>query len=245
MLTTQCSPPASSTRTWADERYKPRRERLFGEGRSIPLDRNAKARIMTLARALTRRTEPGRHYGVISAKFLAVLNALLWGFHNAQSGRCFPSYERIAEKADCARSTVYEAIHALERAGLLSWVNRLVRIREWGPDLFGRAQNRWRVIRTSNAYTFVDPQPQAKPSGSSKSELPTGTTVQDLISSIPRTLDGSIPLHQALERWGRAQQGRCRAPRDESGDKVGQVRCHAHHLELVSVVRTYERTPFA
>src|SRR5262245_13231737 len=50
----------------------------------------------------------GKHYGLLSAKFLAVLNALLWGFHNAQSGRCFPSYETIAEKADCARSTVYE-----------------------------------------------------------------------------------------------------------------------------------------
>ena len=85
-----------------------RRERLFGEGRAIPLDRNAKARIMTLARALMRRSGEGRkHYGVLTAKFVAVLGALLWGFHNAQSGRCFPSYERIAEKADCAgaRST--------------------------------------------------------------------------------------------------------------------------------------------
>ena len=69
-----------------------------------------------------------------------------------QSGRCFPSYERIAEKADCSRATVYTAINALERAGILTWVNRIARIREWGPDLFGRAQNRWRVIRTSNAY---------------------------------------------------------------------------------------------
>jgi hypothetical protein len=34
--------------------YK-RREKMFGEGRLLPLDRNAKARIMTLARALTRR----------------------------------------------------------------------------------------------------------------------------------------------------------------------------------------------
>src|SRR5262249_34550132 len=130
-----------------------RREKMFGEGRLLPLDRNAKARIMTLARALTRRTEKGKHYGVVTAKFVAVLEALLWGFHNAVSGRCFPSYERIAEKADCARSTVYEAIHALERAGILTWVNRIVRVREWGPDLFGRARNRWRVIRTSNAYT--------------------------------------------------------------------------------------------
>src|SRR5262245_31243591 len=141
----------------------PRRDKVFGEGRLLPLDRNAKIRIMTLARTLTRRTEPGKHYGIVTAKFVAVLEALLWGFHNAASGRCFPSYETIAAKADCARSTVYEAIHALERAGILTWVNRIARIREWGTDLFGRAQNRWRVIRTSNAYTFIDPKPCAKP----------------------------------------------------------------------------------
>ena len=90
---------------------------------------------------------------MLTAKFVAVLGALLWGFHNAASGRCFPSYERIAERADCAGATVYEAIHALERAGILTWVNRIARIREWGPDLFGRAQNRWRVIRTSATPT--------------------------------------------------------------------------------------------
>jgi Helix-turn-helix domain len=175
---------------------------MFGEGRLLPLDRNAKARIMTLARALSRRTEEGKHYGIISAKFLAVLNALLWGFHNAATGRCFPSYERVAEKADCARSTVYEAIHALERAGILTWVNRLVRIREWGPDLFGRAQNRWRVIRTSNAYTFVDPKPAAPPQNSSKSEFATGTEGQKLFPSAPRVLGGTNPLHKALLRLG-------------------------------------------
>jgi hypothetical protein len=124
-----------------------------------------------------------------------VLGALLWGFHNAATGRCFPSYERIAEKADCARSTVYEAIRALEAAGVLTWVNRLVRIREWGPDLFGRAQNRWRVIRTSNQYQFVDPQP-------SKSELPTGTEGQESFPLAPRVLDPENSLHRALARLG-------------------------------------------
>jgi hypothetical protein len=184
--------------------YKPRREKMFGEGRLLPLDRNAKARIIVFARALTRRTDKGKHYGIISAKFLAVLDALLWGFHNSESGRCFPSYERIAERADCARSTVYEAIHALERAGILTWANRIARIREWGPDLFGRAQNRWRVIRTSNAYTFVDPKPCARPSGSSKSELPTGTAGPELTLEMPHVLDPANPLHQALIRLGGA-----------------------------------------
>ena len=40
--------------------------------------------------------QKGRAYGVVTAKALAVLEALLWGFHNARSGVCFPSYERIA-----------------------------------------------------------------------------------------------------------------------------------------------------
>jgi hypothetical protein len=96
---------------------RPRREKLFGDGRPRPLDRNGKVRVMTFAWALMRRTEPGKHYGAITAKALAVLEALLWGFHNARSGLCFPSYETIAEKAGCARSTVAEAIKALEDAG--------------------------------------------------------------------------------------------------------------------------------
>ena len=77
-----------------------RREKMFGIGRPIPLDRNVKVRIMHWARCLSRRTEPGSAYGQITAKALAVLEALLWAFHNCRSGLCFPSYERIAEAAD-------------------------------------------------------------------------------------------------------------------------------------------------
>ncbi len=69
---------------------RPRREKLFGDGRPRPLDRNAKARVMVYARALMRRTKKGRAYGAVTAKALAVLEALLWGFHNAKSGLCFP-----------------------------------------------------------------------------------------------------------------------------------------------------------
>ena len=187
--------------------HKPRREKMFGEGRAVPLDRNAKARIMTLARALMHRTGEGKHYGVLTAKFVAVLRALLWGFHNAQSGRCFPSYERIAEKADCSRATVYTAINALEAAGILSWVNRIARIREWGPDLFGRAQNRWRVIRTSNQYCFVDPQPPVRPPDSSRSKFATGTEGQESFPLPTPALDAANSLHQALQRWGEAVKG--------------------------------------
>ena len=154
-----------------------RREKLFGDGRPVPLDRNAKVRVMTLARALMRRTEPGRHWGQVTAKTLCVLEALLWGFHNARSGLCFPSYETIAARAGCARSTVAEAIKALEDAGILTWVNRIERVREASRDLFGRIVPRWRVIRISNAYSFRDPKPDADWSFSSKSEFQSGTSI--------------------------------------------------------------------
>jgi hypothetical protein len=184
--------------------FKPRREKMFGAGRCVSLDRNAKARIMMLARALTHRSEKGKHYGVLTAKFVLVLEALLWSFHNAKSGRCFPSYERIAERAHCARSTVYEAIRALEACGILTWCNRIVRIREWGPDLFGRAQNRWRVIRTSNAYVFRDPQLAAYTANSSKSKFQTGTADQVFKLSSP---DPNSGLNQALSRLGAGVNG--------------------------------------
>jgi hypothetical protein len=103
-------------------RASKRREKLFGLGRPRALDRNAKVRIMHWARCLSRRTEKGRAYGVVTAKALAILEALLWAFHNAKNGLCFPSYEKIAGAASCARSTVAEAIKALEDAGVLSWV---------------------------------------------------------------------------------------------------------------------------
>ena len=79
-------------------RHNRRRDKQFGSGSPRPLTRQLKLRIMALARLKLRATEPGKHYGVITAKHMAVLSALLWGFHNAGSGLCFPSYEAIAER---------------------------------------------------------------------------------------------------------------------------------------------------
>ena len=146
-----------------------RREKVFGPGRAVPLDRNAKARIAAYSRAWDRlHRQPGQRGGALGRAALDVLGALLWVFHNARSGVCFPSYETIAGKAGCARSTVAEAIKALEFAGVLTWQNRIVRIRERCRDLFGRVGWRWRVVRTSNAYVLIDP--------ASKSDQRTGNT---------------------------------------------------------------------
>src|SRR5690242_15877045 len=142
------------------------REKVFGPGRPVPLDRNAKCRIAAYARAWSARHRQDRqHKGPLTRAFLEVLQALLWQFHNRRSGCCFPSYETIAKRAGCARSTVAEALKVLEWAGVLTWQHRITRIRERCHDLFGRECWQWRVHRRSNAYTFRDPQQQmARPS---------------------------------------------------------------------------------
>jgi hypothetical protein len=83
---------------------RPRREKVFGEGPRIPLEREAKVRIMHLARALKHKTERGKHYGVLTGNFVDVLHAMLWLIHDGRSGQCNPSYETIAGKAGCAMS---------------------------------------------------------------------------------------------------------------------------------------------
>jgi len=183
-----------------------RRQKVFGPGRAVPLDRNAKCRIAAYARAWTaRHRRPGQHKGPITRTFLEVLQALLWGFHNSHSGRCFPSYEAIADRAGCARSTVAEAVKVLEWAGVLTWQHRITRIRERCTDLFGRISWRWRVIRTSNAYVFCDPKSADCRRLSSKSENPTGTQDQEYLDPVQASArDPHSPLERALARFGAA-----------------------------------------
>jgi hypothetical protein len=58
-------------------------------------------------------------------------------------------------------------------------VQRVKRIRERCSDLLGDHGWRWRVLRTSNAYSFSDPSPAADRPDSSKSDFPTGTPNQE------------------------------------------------------------------
>ena len=182
------------------------REKVFGPGRAVPLDRNAKARITAYARAWDRlHRQPGQRGGALGRAALDVLGALLWAFHNARSGVCFPSYETISEKAGCARSTVAEAIKALEWAGVLTWQNRVTRVRERCRDLFGHEGWRWRVIRTSNAYVFTDPKVAGSGGFPSKSDQRTGTPDQELkISLQAPAVDLDSPLERALARFAAA-----------------------------------------
>jgi hypothetical protein len=155
------------------------REKVFREKRGIPLDREAKVRIMAYARGYNaKHRREGQHQGPITWAFLRVLKTMLWEFHNNRTGYCFPSYETIAEKARCCRDTVYEAIRVLEASGILDWVNRFDKIFKHGA---------WQVIRTSNAYLFRDPLPCGNTlENPNRSENPAGTLHnQEKILKIP------------------------------------------------------------
>jgi hypothetical protein len=159
---------------------KTRKEKVFRKKPGIPLDGNAKARIYAYAKAYNAKNrKEGQHRGPITWAFFRVLRTILWGFHNEHTGHCFPSYESIADKAQCHRDTVYEAIHALEESGILDWVHRFDKIYQDG----------WKVIRTSNAYLFRDPLPCATSSETYKSENPAGTlpNQEKILTTTPKT----------------------------------------------------------
>ena len=96
-----------------------------------------------------------------------------------------------------------EAIKALEFAGVLTWQNRITRVRERCRDLWGREGWRWRVIRTSNAYAFRDPQQQFAAVRASKSDQRTGTPDQEFkIPLRAPAFDPNCTLERALARLG-------------------------------------------
>jgi Helix-turn-helix domain len=186
----------------------PRREKVFGPAPGIPLDRNAKVRIMVYVRAYNARMkQEGQHTGPITRAFMDVLRALLYSFHNSKDGRCFPSYERIASAANCCRATVYEAIRALETAGVLTWVHRLTKIRVPERDLFGLIVNRWQVIRTSNAYCFLDPQSGVLGTTCRKSENPSRPIIQETLSFVPLPAPARIVVLHPLDTLDNALIG--------------------------------------
>jgi hypothetical protein len=84
-------------------------------------------------------------------KALAALEALLWAFHNAKSGLCFPSYEKIAEAAPPAASgpplRAERGIRGRDRKNLTTvWREKA---EDW-QAITGMAQRRRYILRQSS-----------------------------------------------------------------------------------------------
>ncbi len=145
------------------------------------LDRNARARLLFQAEALDRRThQPGRHGGVLKRTGLAVLKALLFGFHNVVTGRCDPGYDALARAAGVARSTLATALGRLEAAGLI------VRTRRQAGAV--RFTNAYAFKVSETAWSESRPQTTTKPVEHPKTAKtgPTGDRVRALLGALER-----------------------------------------------------------
>lgn len=176
-----------------------RRKKVFGPGRAVPLDKNAKARITACVKAWS-----ARHPSAPSWRSWRPC----YGASASRSGTCYPPYKRVAERAGCARSTVAEAIKVLETAGVLSSIQNKC------TDLFGKSGRRWRVVRTSNAYCFHDPKAATQAGIPSHSHFRSGLNRDSsvasgaalpTISTAPSALTSrGAALQQALNRLAAA-----------------------------------------
>ena len=125
---------------------------VFDPPSRCQLDRNLVAKILFLAEALDRRTRgPRQHGGILKAKGLDVLRALLKRFYSYRIGECFPSYDQIAEAAGCCRATVAKKLRILEQLGIIQTIRRKV------VATFTSRVHRVRfdvAVQTSNSYRF-------------------------------------------------------------------------------------------
>ncbi len=169
-----------------------RRPKVFTDGRQRPIDPADRRRVMHLAHEARRR-------GDITRAGVDIVQALLFKFANLTDGRCFPSYARIAQAAGCCERTVGRCLPDLERAGLLTWRNRIRRVREFVAGIGGILAASWRVVRTSNAYDFPSASKQT-PAILDKGHLSRGTHNPDLFSPMSEPASSPTPLEMAIQR---------------------------------------------
>ena len=126
------------------------------EWRHVAPDRNQRARIMHLAETLERRTKlAGKKNGALHGPYgLQVLRTLLFGFMNAKTGRCDPSYSDLEERTGFARDTIADCLHDLEASGILLIMRRMVRVIVNGVRM---------PRQITNAYAFGEPKIVATP----------------------------------------------------------------------------------
>jgi hypothetical protein len=126
------------------KRVVKREKAAKGTERRKPLSAQSKARIRRYARALTWLSGGRRK---ITHLHLAILEMML-KWLGEKTGQCDLSHERVAEEIGCNPKTVGHALARLERAGIVTWCHRWIRLKRQGE---------WRVHRTSNGYVFSVP----------------------------------------------------------------------------------------
>ena len=115
----------------------------------VPLDRNARARLIFAALAIETKTKAkGRTDGAIGRSGLVILQVLLSYASLSASGRCDPALTTIADKARCCVQTVVSALERLASIGLITVTRRWLRVRDPQTGVMVSRQ-------ITNAYAFA------------------------------------------------------------------------------------------
>jgi hypothetical protein len=147
---------------------------------------------------------------------------------NWHTGHSYPSIDTLARTASCAPSTVQLAIAALERANIITWVNRIVfkKVRQT-CKITGRIAWVKMPRRTSNFYIFKTLEPAAGQAGSCAAQQDlfagpydterrseTQTSIFSLIGEPPKPVKPSVSvsrssvLEAALAKLSESMRGR-------------------------------------
>jgi len=190
-----------------------KREKTYGM-RARTLTGADRGRIMQNAHdynALNRK--PGQHNGPLTHAYLVVLRTLLFRFHHQVTGECFPSYAAIAKRSGVSRTTVGEAVKALELADILTWSHRIGRTwRRVRDVLTGQLVRLTQVVRLSNAYEFRVPSAPAKSAFEQDTRRKT-----DLSAGLESSKSGNRPGHNINTSYKSNQAS--------SGSSVGMSDC--------------------
>ena len=89
------------------------------------------------AAAVAKRGRKLLRAGRITHRQLALLDCLLWSCRNPITGAIVVSYSALQRLCHVARSTIAEALHVLERLGVLTRIKRRVRL-AWLPGVPAR-----------------------------------------------------------------------------------------------------------
>ena len=102
--------------------------------------------------------EPGRHGGGIGLPAMAVLECLIFKFHNWASGRLDPSYDSLQKATGLCRQAVADALAKLKALGIINWLRRCTEDKDdTGAFRLRQLTNAYAVLPPSQWRGYVEP----------------------------------------------------------------------------------------
>ncbi len=94
---------------------------------------------------------------------LAIIDVMLFDFHNYKTGRLDPCYETLADRSNMSRATVARYLRLLKGWGVINWVRRRWNGYEDGRYVCKQESNSYAVLPPSQWKGYKAPQEPPRP----------------------------------------------------------------------------------